>query len=300
MANQFIRWLGCFLLGVSFPLSAQVVYDMRGADKAPDIALPSEPIDISTVQEPRLALYKPKGDGPFPALVLMHQCGGLGRPDGPWKNMSMLEWAREGVARGYVVLQMDSLNPRNVGSVCQGPKNDVFPSRGIRDALLAASHVRKLPFVDPKRVAYAGFSWGGGVGLGISTRRSAELLGVPERYDAVASVYPPCVYYPKNGAPYTAIMPGIDKPLLVLLGGKDDETPPGDCTRLLTPLKDAGEKVEWHLYPDATHCWDCKNLHGRTKTDIKGTLVEYLHDEAVTKDSIKRTFEFFEKAFVAR
>lgn len=293
-----VRWVLVFaFILTACPAAAQKAYDMRGSDRAPDLALPTEPTDIAGVSEPRLALYKPEGAGPFPALVLMHQCGGLGRPNGPWKNLSMLEWARVAVRRGYVVLQLDALNPRDVASVCMGPKNDVFPSRGMRDALLAAAHLRSLPYVDPKRVAYAGFSWGGGVGLGVSSDKSTDVLKVPQRFNAVAAVYPPCVYYPKNGAPYTPIQPKVDMPLLVLLGGRDNETPPADCNRLLAPLKEAGEKVEWHLYPDATHCWDCKNLHGRTKTDIKGDLVEYLYDEAVTRDTESRLFRFFERSF---
>jgi len=291
------RVLALALAVFAMPVAAQVRYDMRGADRAPDLALPGQPSDIASVTAPRLALYKPEGAGPFPALVLMHQCGGLGRPGGPWQNLSMLEWARVALRRGYVVLQLDALEPRDVASVCHGPKNDIFPSRGMRDALLAAAHLRALPYVDPKRVAYAGFSWGGGVGLGIGSNRSAGLLKIAQRYDAVAAVYPPCIYRPKNGAPYTPIQPGVDKPLLVLLGGRDNETPPAECTSLLGPLKEAGEKLEWHLYPDATHCWDCKNLHGRTKTDIKGDLVEYLYDEAVTRDTESRLFTFFERAF---
>ncbi len=45
-----------------------------------------------------MALYKPEGAGPFPALVLLHQCAGLG--DGRrFQNVSMLDWAKEAVAR---------------------------------------------------------------------------------------------------------------------------------------------------------------------------------------------------------
>jgi dienelactone hydrolase len=295
------RWLCCLLFGVAIPVCAQSEYSMRGGDRAPDLVLPTEPSDIATVAAPRLALYKPAGNGPFPALVLLHQCGGLGRPDGSWQNLSMLEWAREALGRGYVVLQLDSLNPRDVRSVCQGPQKDVFQSRGMRDALLAAAHLRKLPYVDPRRVAFAGWSWGAGNGLMVASAKSVAAVGVDQRFQAVAAHYPPCVNYPKNGQPpYTLVLSEVDTPLLVLLGGKDNETPPQECTERLAPLKDAGAPVEWHLYPEAAHCWDCKNLHGRKKTDIRGNTVEYLYDEAVTKDSARRMFEFFDKAFAAR
>jgi dienelactone hydrolase len=58
-------------------------------------------------------LIKPAGPGPFPAIVLMHQCGGL--------NVAVAAWARAAVSHGYAVLLVDSLAPRSVKSVCFGP-----------------------------------------------------------------------------------------------------------------------------------------------------------------------------------
>lgn len=302
MSGRIASLLYCLLVAAATPAIATEVieYNMRGSDRVRDLDLPTEPTDIATVDVPRLALYKPAGNGPFPALVLLHQCGGLRSANGRWQNLSMLDWAREAVGRGYVVLQLDSLEQRGAKSLCQGPQNDVFPSRGMRDALLAAAHVRKLPYVDPRRVAFAGYSWGGGIGLGIGNRRSSGVLDVPARYDAVASFYPPCIFHPKTGARYTVIMDGIDTPLLVLLGGRDNETPPQECTPGLASQKQGGAPVEWHLYPEATHCWDCKNLHGFKKVDIRGSNVEYLYDETTTRDSATRMFDFFEKSFAAR
>jgi len=301
MMKRIESWLCVILLCAATPALAQSEYSMRGATNARDLELPTEPSPIAAATLPRMALFKPDGAGPFPALVLLHQCGGLRSGNGRWQNMSMLDWAREAVGRGYVVLLLDALEQRGADTLCKGPKNDIFPSRGIRDALQAAAYMRSLPYVDPRRVAYAGYSWGAGVGLAVSSRQSAQTLGIAERYNAVVSFYPPCVYNPKTGAPYTTILKGIDSPLLVLLGGKDTETPPNECSDRLKPAQEAGEPVHWHLYSEATHCWDCKNLHGFKKVDaFRGADVEYLYDEAVTRDSAKRMFEFIEKAFANR
>ncbi len=290
--------LGC----LSLPVAAQALpeYSMRSSDRAADLTLPAAPSDISEAREPRMAIYKPEGKGPFPALVLLHQCAGLVTRRGP--NASMLDWAREGVARGYVVLLLDSFGQRGVDTVCFGPKGDVFPSRGVKDALQAAAHLRTFPFVDGKRVAFAGFSWGAGTGLLLSSRKAADAVGISDRFDAVASFYPPCNNYPKGGnpPPYTLILSGIDRPLLVLLGGKDTETPPEACIAGLRPQQEAGAPIEWHLYPEATHCWDCKQMHGFKKVDMRGSNVEYLYDESVTRDSANRMFGFIEKAFGRR
>ena len=269
-------------------------YALRGATQASDLEFPKEVSDIDFVSEPKMALYKPKGDGPFPALVLFHQCGGLIGQE------SMLEWARQGVKRGYVVLQIDALSQRGVRSLCKGPtKAKVYFSRGARDAFQAAAYMRALPYVDKRRVAISGFSWGGAVALLTASGRTADKLELSERYDAVASFYPPCHAFPSNGQPpYSNVTSGIDRPLLVLLGGKDTETPAEHCVASLELQKKSGASAQWHLYPEAPHCWDCSHLDGRTKDGHWG-LVTYTYDEGVTKDSAERVFESFAKAFGA-
>lgn len=248
-----------------------------------------------------MSLFKPDGPGPFPALVLLHQCGGLRNPNGNWQNLSMLNWAKEAVGRGYVVLLLDSLGPRGVDTACFGPKGGVNFARGLKDALLAATHVRQFDFVDRKRVAFAGYSWGAGVALMAGSRRAAAALGMTDRYDAVVSFYPPCYLVPANGSPpYTLVLDQIDRPLLVLLAERDNETPPKECVSRLSPQKTAGAPIEWHTYPEATHCFDCENLNGRRKVDVRGNTVEYLYDKSATADAARRMFSFFEKAFASR
>lgn len=273
---------------------------LRGALAARDLDFPNEPSRLTAFSNPGMALYKPDGPGPFPALVLMHQCGSLGNPNGRWQNKSMLDWAREAVSRGYVALLVDSLGPRGVDSVCFGAKNGVTFVRGVRDALQAAEHLRKQPYVDSRRVAMAGYSWGATIGVLASGKTWGEALNGGQRFDAVVSMYPGCFrVQPQGGTPYDIVNNDVDRPLLVLMGGQDTETPASECLSRLERLKAAGAPVEWNLYPDATHCWDCKNLDGNRKTDVRGNSVLYTYDEKVTADSGKRLFEFVERAFGA-
>jgi dienelactone hydrolase len=58
--------------------------------------------------------------------------------------------------------------------------------------------------------------------------------------------------------------------------------------------------VEWHVYPEATHCWDCKNLDGFSKVDFRGSRVVYRYDRNITSDAGRRMFEFLEKALAVR
>jgi len=215
--------------------------------------------------------------------------------------MAVLGWAKEAVSRGYVALVLDSLGPRSVESVCMGVKGGVNFPRGVRDAFQAAQHLGRLPYVDPKRVVFAGFSWGAMVGLLSSSRTWGEALSVGNRFRAVVALYPGCFEIrPPSGQPYQALNPDIDVPLLVLMGGLDTETPPQECTTRLEPIKAAGGPVEWHIYADATHSWDSQNLNGLRKIDFRGTAVEYKYNPEASKDSADRVFEFFARTFSSR
>jgi len=272
---------------------------MSATRLAPDLELPKDPSSLNAVGGPKMALYRPEGSGPFPALVILHQCGGLRTANGNWQNMSVLGWAKEAVSRGYVVLVVDSLGPRSVDTVCLGAKGGINFPRGVRDTHQGAQHLRALPYVDPDRIGFVGFSWGAMVGLLGSGQTWGNALSAGVRFKATVAFYPGCFEIrPASGRPYEVVNPDIDVPTLVLMGDRDTETPPSDCVSRLEPIKDSGRPVEWHVYPGVTHCWDCQNLNGLKKTDLRGTSVEYKYDRDVTKDSADRMFSFLQKALV--
>lgn len=262
------------------------------ATQAKDLSFPKAPSPIASATT-QMAMFKPDGAGPFPALILHHQCGGLRSGKG---NLSMVTWAKESVQRGYVVLLIDSFGQRNVDSVCGGPKNGVIFSRGVRDAYQAAHHLSTFDFVDKKRIAHAGYSWGAMVGAMASGRQASSVLREPTEIAAFVSFYPGCfTITPPSGRTYEILNNDVSRPLLMLMGGKDTETPPSDCVPRLEKNKALGGPVEWHLYPDATHCWDCAHLNGFSKVDARGNKVTYRYDDATTKDSTRRMFEFLDK-----
>ena len=267
--------------------------------QADDLKFPEELSEFSFFSRPRMSLYKPEGAGPFPALVLVHQCGGLG--SGRFQNESMLAWAKEAVARGYAALLVDSLGPRGVDTVCYGAKGGVNFPRGVKDALQAAEHLQKFDFVDKKRIALMGFSWGAMVGVLASSAGFSGSLLPGVRFSAVVSFYPGCFSgKTPTGSTFEFVRRDIDRPLLVLMGEIDTETPAEDCVAKLGPLKAAGAPVEWHIYPQTTHCWDCKNLDGFLKTDVRGNRVTYRYGKEITYDSAQRAFQFLDKTMNTR
>lgn len=294
------RFVLLLTLALASPLASAQIQSphvlQNAAGQAADLSYPEQSGEPGVISAPAMALYKPAGDGLFPALVLQHQCGGLRNASGSWQNHSMLEWARAAVSRGYVTLLLDSMGPRGVDSLCSGPRGGVNFMRGTRDALMAADHLKKLPFVDKERIAHAGFSWGAMVALASSGKTWGEALGNGSRFAAAVAFYPGCfTVRPASGPAYELINPDIDKPILVLMGGQDTETPPAECLPKLETVRAAGAPVQWHVYPDATHCWDCKNLHNFSKTDVRGNRVIYRYSHDFTKDAEERMFQFLRK-----
>jgi dienelactone hydrolase len=274
---------------------AQVSADqlLRTASQAPDLQFPSELSPLSFRGAPHMALYKPEGRGPFPALVLHHQCSGLANPR--WQNASILSRAKDAVEHGYVVLLIDSLGPRHVENVCRGPQGGVNLARGVKDALQAGEFLRRFDFVDKDRVAFAGFSWGAMVGALASSKLWAAALG-GGRFAAAVSFYPGCFTIRSiAGGSFEVVNTDIDRPLLVLMGDQDAETPPAECTPGLEAARAAGAPVEWHVYPGATHCWDCENLDNFSKVDARGHQVVYHYDPKTTQDSVGRMFQFLRR-----
>ena len=273
-------------------LPADAAY--RAATVAEDLTFPAIAEAAGQLSSPRMALLKPAGEGPFPALVIMHQCSG--------PKEAVVSWAHKAVARHYAVLLVNSLGPRGVMSVCDGPQAGVNLFRGTRDALQAAEHLRHQPFVDNDRIALLGFSWGAMVALLASSPHYVEAMRAGPGFSAVASFYPGCFrIFPPNGRPpFDPLNDDIARPLLVLMGGEDTETPASDCLDKLEALGNAGVPIEWLLYPQATHCWDCKQFNGFSKIDARGHHVEYRFREDVTQDSENRLFAFLDRTMLRK
>lgn len=281
----------CYLLFLlAFGLSSNVVGQgltqaAFAATLAADLTFPREPTNSAAVSPSQMALLVPDGAGPFPAIVLVHPCSGL--------NAMIANYAREAMTRGFVVLMIDSLGPRAVTSVCYGPRNGVNFFRGLRDALQAADHLRSLPAVDKTRVGLVGYSWGGMIGLMSSSPQYREWLGFGSPFAKIVAHYPGCfTINPPGGKSYEIFNVDSDVRLLALIGSDDTETPAAECVGKFRQAADRGAPVTWHMYPNATHCWDCKQIDGLRKIDVRGNEVVYRFNGAVAKDATDRTFTF--------
>ncbi len=261
-----------------------------------DLAFPKVPQPFGHARESRM--FKPEGPGPFPGLVVMPTCGGLA----PWFHA--FDWAKRALDRGYAVLVVDPLTPRNVtapGENCRFPPR-VSLSRFRKDAVDAADHLRKQPFVDPQRIGLIGFSFGAMAGLGLSGDGYANVAG-KQVFRAVASFYPTC-YLRNRPSPASGklvdvrwVPQKVTVPLLVQMGELDTESPAKECVTLLQQQKQNGAPVDFIVHKGATHVWDAKKLGGQafTRTTSLGTRVEYRYNPEITSQSAIRAFDFLDR-----
>lgn len=234
------------------------------------------------------AVFRPDGSGPFPAIVLVHTCGGIGEHS--------RYWTEEFLKRGFAVLVVDSFGPRGVKESC-GPGGRVGGARGVKDVFDALGHLQKLDFVDARRIGLVGTSWGGAMGHLASSKTWADVLSGGPRFGAIVSLYGDCWVPPGPGRPsgIDLLREDVDRPLLVLMGEADNETPPAECLPKLQILNDRGVPVEWHVYPGATHAWDRRELHNFRKTNYRGSSIIYLYSKEATEDSGRRIVDFMER-----
>src|SRR3978361_2058825 len=64
-------------------------------------------------------LYKPEGDGPFPTVIALHACGGLGGHSEPVLPRYR-DWAEQLLKAGHAVLLPDSYGSRELRAPCRG------------------------------------------------------------------------------------------------------------------------------------------------------------------------------------
>jgi dienelactone hydrolase len=229
--------------------------------------------DAATVGAPQshafAELYRPEGAGPFPAVVVLHGCDGVGE--------HYRTWARRLAAWGYVAMLVDSFGPRNVKTVCNRGR-DVPPELRAQDALAAADYLRTLPDVQANRIGVIGFSHGGWTVLKVVLSGDAGVK-VTRPFAAAVAFYPGCE------PPRSALLTDT----LILIGDADDWTPLSRCERWRDTVAANGRTVRVIAYHGATHGFDTdRPLH-----TYAGHIVG--RNTAAADDAIAQTQAFFQQ-----
>lgn len=264
--------------------AAAAAYEVQWVEFAALKPFNDEPVVLSALE------FRPKGSGPFPAIVLLHGCGGLYTPSGYVTN-AYRYWAELLAEDGYVALLADSFNPRGQRSICEQQKRTILESRErVEDAYAAARWLSAQPYVAKDRVGLIGWS-NGGTGTLYSMRPGSR---TDPGFRAAVAFYPGCRALAQSETPYRPYAP-----LLILIGEADDWTPAEPCKRLAARAQKAGGPLEIVTYPGAYHSFDRIGLPVRYRPNVRNlnqpnrlgaTVGEHPQARA---DAIRRTKAFF-------
>jgi dienelactone hydrolase len=199
-------------------------------------------------------LIRPAGEGPHPAVILLHGCGGRDARAGGL-DPRHADWARRLVEAGFVVLLPESFTSRGQGPQCAVRERHILPWRERRaDALGARDWLAAQPFVRADTIALMGWSHGGSTVLA-----AADAPG----FAGFVAFYPGC----SRTLRAPSFAPAA--PLLLLIGEADDWTPPGPCRAL---AERAGPVVTSVGYPGAYHGFDAPGARVRLRTGLAFTV----------------------------
>jgi dienelactone hydrolase len=208
-------------------------------------------------------LYRPDGPGPFPAIVALHDCGGLdSRPAASTELYA--EWAKLLVADGFVVLFPDSFGSRGLGSQCR-VRRPTVDSSNVRadDARVARHWLQTQPYVRPDRISLLGWSSGGSTALWTVRPNAVPHDGGPDFRSAVA-LYPGCRRLRETA--WSARVP-----TLILIGSADDWKLASTCQQMVAGARGRSARVEIIVYPGAHHEFDRANSPIRVRDGLAHT-----------------------------
>lgn len=242
------------------------------------------PRELSAMLRPADTLYKPEGDGPFPVVALFHGCGGIRESDHRWAELFR--------DQGFVAVVVDSLRPRDLQdderwrAVCQG--KTLWGRERAGDVLVTLADLRKLPYVDPKRIVLAGWSHGAwtimdALALEAAGKLPTNLATDPGGLDGVKGAI---LFYPYCGLGSLS-REGWSRPVpsLMLLAERDRVTAHEECIEAAEALRNQGQPVTVHVYPGVDHAFDYTDLPPDSNLP---------HDPVVTADAKARVTKFLD------
>jgi dienelactone hydrolase len=205
-------------------------------------------------------LYKPAGPGPFAAVVSVHGCDGATNDKGEVRPLYGT-WGEVLSQNGYLVLLIDSFQPRGHGSLCAMLpvfSRPVLPNRETpRDAFGALNYLRSRSDARSDSIGILGQSYGG-MAMMFTIANGALPKDVPPEKDfkVAIAIYPNCPPVADKDPHWRP-----RQPMLLLMGESDTATPPGPCRDMVARAKDEGSPaIDMHFYPKTYHAFDHPNL----------------------------------------
>jgi dienelactone hydrolase len=200
----------------------------------------------------RAQLYKPDGDGPFPTVIALHGCGGLGGRSEPVLPRYR-DWAERLLKSGNAVLWPDSYGSRELGPQCRVKEARVKARRErVADIMAARGWLMQQPWVARGRISLIGWANGASALLWAVRPQLASHDSTPD-FRAAVAFYPDCRI--SAGLGWSARVP-----TLVLIGARDDVSSPPACRQMVDGAHGRSALARIVVYPGAYHDFDRANL----------------------------------------
>ena len=232
-------------------------------------------------------LYKPDGDGPFPTVIALHGCGGLGGQSEPVQSRYR-DWAEQLLKSGHAVLLPDSYGSRELGPQCRAKERRVLARRErVADVKASLRWLLQQPWAARDRISLVGWANGASAVLWAVRPQLASRSAEPDFRSAIA-FYPDCRV--SSGLGWSARVP-----TLLLIGAQDDVSSPQACRQMVDGARGRSALAQIMVYPGAAHDFDRANLPLRAIAGVDAALPERGHigtDTDARKDAQRRVTEW--------
>ena len=228
-------------------------------------------------------LTLPDGAGPFPALVLNHDCRGIR----PYQR----DFAMKAASWGVATLLIDAYGARGVeaGSVCPNIKTwdtkDFVGGRTL-DVYGALGFLANHPKVDATRLGMVG--WDRDTTLSAIATQGLQATFPELRPKAAVAIYPDCRRLSSGD---------FAVPILIVAARQDDWWPVENCEKLLAASKQAGGALVSLETVDAAHGFDDPEISEETvvpafnpNASAQQATFHYDADAAKTAEAAARAF----------
>ena len=204
-------------------------------------------------------LHKPNGEGPFPIVLQFHGCGG--------KKDLQERWAAVAKSAGWAALVVDSYGHRRISkfqayaTVCTGLQ--LWGRERAGDLFAMMEWARRQPWIDPTRIAIAGWSHGGWTALdamsmtpGRQIENATHVSGLPD--EPLAGLTGAFIVYPYQGIGALAPIHGlrVDVPVQAIIGTADSVVGGRSVIKVLGRMRTPSAPIEVTVFEGATHAFD--------------------------------------------
>ena len=207
-------------------------------------------------------LRKPPGDGPFPAIVLIHS--GLSRlPTERIREYALSTHPSRFLEAGYVIAAI-TYRSRDIDPISQTPLT-------VQDAVAAVDYLKGLPYVDSNSVVINGCSGGGDIALEVAAATEVAAI-VPEEPASMHMArvvtadlaalgigaeldYVQLYRVNTDHQRFAEKIARINSPVLIVQGDSPSGLNRFNAEVLIPELRAAGTSLEVMTYPGEPHCF---------------------------------------------